>query len=421
MEYIQAILYHKIQDSDFTNMYGLKKPTSGGGQTYIQAAGYTPIDLDRMFAEADEAIDTEELWHTDKPTPRKLYRFKTCEVGSTQTAIIELAPRKKRKDYRISRQNIKHRHPAWSSSSGFPEPHKSTMTNQYVYEENYPGLIDNLFVLIIKTKCQVDSTYKFYATYVDSADLPDTWVEGVKLEDIFAKEKRQGIIFFQEQFLRFTNDKKAPFQVGSAIDEQLGFVELPEDLPESEDDAVEFAQKDIELTLDYNTVGIEAVDMPTVKTPKRKISRKFCVKNQNYEQRNRNLKKIGDVGEKLAVEAEKRRLIQEGHKELAERVVHVSVVIGDGLGYDIQSFQKNGNRYEEKYIEVKATTGGINKPFDISANEVKVSAEKGKQYSIYRFFGIGNGVENIKYYEVQGSVSEMFDLEATMYKAYNKS
>ena len=40
MEYVSAILYHKIQDSDFTNMYGIKKPSGGGGQTYIQAAGY---------------------------------------------------------------------------------------------------------------------------------------------------------------------------------------------------------------------------------------------------------------------------------------------------------------------------------------------------------------------------------------------
>ncbi len=32
-EHVAAVLYHKIQDSDFTNMYGIKKPVSGGVKT----------------------------------------------------------------------------------------------------------------------------------------------------------------------------------------------------------------------------------------------------------------------------------------------------------------------------------------------------------------------------------------------------
>ena len=34
-----------------TNMYGIKKPSGGGGQTYIQAAGYDFSELDRMICQ----------------------------------------------------------------------------------------------------------------------------------------------------------------------------------------------------------------------------------------------------------------------------------------------------------------------------------------------------------------------------------
>ena len=74
MEYVSAILYHKIQDSDFTNMYGIKKPSGGGGQTYIQAAGYDFSELDRMFAESDIITDTLEFWDSEKIFPRKKYK-----------------------------------------------------------------------------------------------------------------------------------------------------------------------------------------------------------------------------------------------------------------------------------------------------------------------------------------------------------
>lgn len=72
-EHIVAILYHKIQDSDFTNMYGIKKPTSGGGQTYIQAAGYTREELDEMFSDAYDIFDTPEFWDEVCLSKKKIY------------------------------------------------------------------------------------------------------------------------------------------------------------------------------------------------------------------------------------------------------------------------------------------------------------------------------------------------------------
>lgn len=417
-EYIAAILYHKIQDSDFTNMYGVKKPTTGGGQTYIQAAGYTREELDKMFSDAHDIFDTPEFWDADMLYPRKRYTFHAAAVGSGFTADIELAPRTGRKDYRISRQNLRYRHPAWRTFNGFPEPERND-SGGYIYEKNYPHIIDNLYVLIIKTVCE-DGTARFYATYVDSEGLPAAWPSGVGLEDIFSKGKRQGIIFYEDQYLRFINDKNAPFATGSAVDIEIGNVALPTDFNEIADDAVEYADKEISLTLDISRVTIAKVGAPQLKKRKARSGSRTVAKDMNYARRYENLKKVGDIGERLAVEVEKKRLVAEGRPDLADRVEHVARTVGDGLGFDVRSFERVGTDYREKYIEVKATTGAKNKPFDITANEVEVSEEKGQQYSIYRFYGLSSTVKEIRYYECRGPIKENFALEPTAFKAYCK-
>ncbi|MBR5451367.1 MAG: DUF3883 domain-containing protein [Clostridia bacterium] len=418
MEHIEAILYHKIQESDFTNMYAIKKPSGGGGQTYIQAAGYSKDELDRMFKEADKIYDTPEYWDKTLLHPRKNYTFNAYVVGCSKSSELELAPRTGRKDYRICRQNPKYRHPAWNTSNDFPEP-KTDADGSYIFEANYPGIIDNLYILLIKTRND-QGNVKFYASYVDSEFIPDSWPHGAGLEEIFIKSKRQGIIFFDEQYLRFTNDKAIPFSAGSAADYEIGNILLPENLCETSDDAIEYSKKDIRVEIDFESIAIEKVEPPIIKRKKAANVDKKIVKDANYERRHKNLKKIGDIGEELAIRIEKARLEAEGRSDLASKIEHVSKTIGDGLGYDIKSFEKTDEEYVEKCIEVKTTTGGKNKPFDISANEVEVSEEKKEHYCIYRFYGVSGKAKNVKYYEVRGSVRDNFTLEATSFKAYYK-
>jgi hypothetical protein len=51
-----------------------------------------------------------------------------------------------------------------------------------------------------------------------------------------------------------------------------------------------------------------------------------------------NNRDLGQKGELLVVEHEKKSLIENGRPDLAERVRHVSAIEGDGAGYDIRSF-----------------------------------------------------------------------------------
>ena len=65
-----------------------------------------------------------------------------------------------------------------------------------------------------------------------------------------------------------------------------------------------------------------------------------------------------------------------GRDDLSEKVNWDSKDMGDGLGYDILSYDILPNGEEKEiFIEVKTTTGSINKPFDVSINEVEFSQE----------------------------------------------
>lgn len=425
MEYVSSILYHKIQDSDFTNMYGIKKPSGGGGQTYIQAAGYERQELDRMFASSESVIDTIEYWDADKKYPRKKYIFSATAIGISQTAEIELAPRTGRKDYRISRQNLKHRHPAWCSNSGFPEPKRlgettGTSKSVYQYEKNYPGIIDNLYIYILKTISD-DGSSKFYASYINSEDMPDNWPTGLGLEQIFKKQSRQGILFFDGLFIRFNNNFECPFTSGCAADCDIDNVTLPVDLAVSVDDAVEYAKKALTFNIDFENVTFEHVNAPTIKRKPKRSAGQNAQKDTDYTRRYKNKKKIGDIGEELVIYLESQKLKNLGREDLANKITHVSKTEGDGLGYDIISYEQIDDSFEEIYIEVKSTTGTLNKPFDISINEVEVSELYSDKYYIYRLFNIHHAMTTVPYYKIKGSVKDNFLLEPTSFKAYPKS
>lgn len=423
MEYVSAILYHKIQDSDFTNMYGIKKPSGGGGQTYIQAAGYDFTELDKMFSDSDSITDTLEFWDSEKKYPRKRYNFNAIAIGSNQSAEIELAPRTGRKDYRISRQGLNHRHPAWSTHNGFPEPqHKSPVPSTgsiYEYTKNYPGIIDNLYIYILKT-ISTENNVKYYASFINANSMPNDWPSGLGLERIFKKQSKQGIIFFDGIYMRFNNNPACPFSTGCVVDSEIKNVTLPSDIATTTEDAVEYAHNEISIEVDYSSLNFVKVPVPSI-ARKTKTSSTYIRKDSNHSRREKNKKLIGDIGEEIALTFEKDRLTQLGRQDLAEKVEHVAKTKGDGLGYDILSYDIINDTIIEKYIEVKATTGNSTKPFDISSNEVDVSELYPDQYYIYRIFNIHNQMHSASFYEMKGSVRSNFNLEATSYKAYPKS
>lgn len=92
---------------------------------------------------------------------------------------------------------------------------------------------------------------------------------------------------------------------------------------------------------------------------------------------------LGQAGEKFAFEFERLNLKLSGRNDLAERVDWVSQSKGDGLGYDILSFEPDGR---ERLIEVKTTNGWERTPFHITRNELAVAEEHRESWVLARLY-----------------------------------
>lgn len=137
--------------------------------------------------------------------------------------------------------------------------------------------------------------------------------------------------------------------------------------------------------------------------------------------REKNKKIIGNRGEEIAVEIEKRRLRDLGREDLIERIIPVGQK-KDGLGYDVRSIDVDiDNKTHDIYIEVKATSGGIDRPFDISRRELEISKRLKEYYYLYRIYNLKQNSNDVSYYKVRGALDENYDLEATGFRAYKKS
>jgi Domain of unknown function (DUF3883) len=90
---------------------------------------------------------------------------------------------------------------------------------------------------------------------------------------------------------------------------------------------------------------------------------------------------LGAAGEEFVKRFEIARLIAERHERLAARVERVADTRGDGLGYDVLSFEASG---QERLIEVKTTRYGPLTPFFVTRNEIAVSRESSAQFQLYR-------------------------------------
>lgn len=131
----------------------------------------------------------------------------------------------------------------------------------------------------------------------------------------------------------------------------------------------------------------------------------------NYLQLEAQNRSLGALGEELVVRFEQDRLSLAGHDRLASRVEQVSVTRGDGLGFDILSFDVNGR---ERFLEVKTTKYGAETPFFVSRNEARVSARHDSQYHLYRVYGMRKGA---KLFTLAGDLNKSCALEPESYVA----
>ena len=136
------------------------------------------------------------------------------------------------------------------------------------------------------------------------------------------------------------------------------------------------------------------------------------VKGIDFVLRDARNRTLGHLGEEWAGEFERRRLHDVDRRpDLAKKVEWVSQTRGDGLGYDIASFNRDGS---SRLIEVKTTGLGKYFPFYVSANEVRVSEAEQARYHLYRVFDFSHEPH---LYQLNGALSDVCRLEPASFVA----
>jgi hypothetical protein len=121
---------------------------------------------------------------------------------------------------------------------------------------------------------------------------------------------------------------------------------------------------------------------------------------------------LGLAGERAVVRREMQYLRLAGLDNLAERVEHVSVTRGDGLGFDVLSFTPAG---QDKFIEVKTTRLGLHWPMLVSRNEIAFSQSQPDSFHLYRLFDFSTSCVGL--YTLPGDITASCDLSPATYQA----
>ena len=135
-------------------------------------------------------------------------------------------------------------------------------------------------------------------------------------------------------------------------------------------------------------------------------ARKFDVATR--DERNRTL---GKAGEELVLVHERSTLSSIGRDDLAKEVRWVSEMDGDGAGYDIASFDREGC---PRLIEVKTTNGWERTPFHITKNELAVADQRRTEWCLFRLWNFSRAP---KAFELQPPLEAHVSLTATNFQA----
>lgn len=137
-----------------------------------------------------------------------------------------------------------------------------------------------------------------------------------------------------------------------------------------------------------------------------RIARKYDVAERDARNR-----ALGRAGEERVLAHERASLLAGGRTDLAERIRWVSQVDGDGAGYDILSFDTDGN---DRLIEVKTTNGWERTPFYITRNELAVAEERRASWRLVRLW---NFTRDPRAYELQPPLEAHVSLMAMSFQA----
>ena len=164
------------------------------------------------------------------------------------------------------------------------------------------------------------------------------------------------------------------------------------------------------LSDNFANVLVAAPKVGRIAEPSPFVPRESGIKRDYLalEAKNRSL---GAAGEQFVVNFEHFRLRSVGANKLADRIERVSETRGDGLGYDVLSYDADGR---EKLIEVKTTAFGQEAPFYVTRTELQLSQTKPEKFRLYRLFEFKR---EPRMFELSGAIDSCCHLDPVNYLA----
>ena len=125
--------------------------------------------------------------------------------------------------------------------------------------------------------------------------------------------------------------------------------------------------------------------------------------------------KTGLIGEKLVLDYERNRLLNDRRLEdYADKIEWIASK-SDYYGYDIKSYDIIDDEVKEIHIEVKSTKSKVDTKFQVSKGEVDASKKDKDIYFVYRLYNI-NSIK-VSFYRVRGEIEDNFDLDPITFMA----
>ncbi|RJU23087.1 DUF3883 domain-containing protein [Streptococcus sp. AM43-2AT] len=105
-------------------------------------------------------------------------------------------------------------------------------------------------------------------------------------------------------------------------------------------------------------------------------------------------------------------------QEQLDTPIHASKEEGDGLGYDIRYWAKDG---KEIHVEVKTTTSSNVDGFEMTRNEIEASLNTNYEYQIYRVYDLQVKTKDCKIKIYKGPIDDKrFMIETTKVVVFKK-
>ena len=196
-----------------------------------------------------------------------------------------------------------------------------------------------------------------------------------KLAYVSHDNERECPVYFKWQILDWDSNK--------------GRISLKENIEENKNIIEEIKEKSEQIDINEIDSKEFVVNLITTKniyvktTRKGKPTSEFNNCSRDFEGNAEKNTKLGNKGEDIVVDYEKKYLNSIGRTDLADQVIATRNFAGNAERFDVLSYEADGAK---KYIEVKTTTGGVNNAFHISENEVEFSEIFKEQYYLYRLY-----------------------------------